>query len=98
MSVYGIRPSLPGTVTGPNTTRTTPQPRVERQPQAPNGPTTTAPATRPAAAPATNAAGALPDQAPPGTDPDLWAVLTQEERKIGRASCRERGAVRVGAV
>jgi hypothetical protein len=26
-------------------------------------------------------AGSLPVEAPPGTDPDLWSVLTAEERR-----------------
>jgi hypothetical protein len=87
VSVYGIRPNvLPGTQ---QPVRPTQQPKIDRQ-QAPD----TAPARgytavrQPAVTEAPNAtSNALPASAPPGTDPELWAVLTNDERayfaKIG---------------
>jgi len=42
-------------------------------------PDTTKPAVRPASSPSSPAAG-VPAEAPAGTDPALWAVLTGEER------------------
>jgi hypothetical protein len=73
VSVYGIRPNqLPGL----QPSRTTPQqPRVDRQPASVPSPGTV---KQPEAQQAPGAA--LPTQAPPGTDPELWAVLTSDER------------------
>ena len=78
MSVYGIRPNPLGTTPA----RTQPAaPRVDRQPLG-----LPAPVRVPASTPgerSTSVAGgvqALPAQAPPGTDPELWAVLSADER------------------
>ena len=50
---------------------------VPRQsPVAPRG----APESLQAPAPARQAPGVVPIEAPPGTDPELWSVLTAEER------------------
>jgi hypothetical protein len=82
--IYGIRPPAAGNVGGtqPNRpqqpgTPSAPDARIDqrhapntiqapRAPQSPNG---------------THAVGAsVPTQAPPGTDPELWSVLSAEER------------------
>jgi hypothetical protein len=51
------------------------------RPAAPAPAATYTPSSRAAAAAPTAARGAtLPAEAPPGTDPELWSVLTTEER------------------
>ncbi|MEO8562948.1 MAG: hypothetical protein ABI601_12775 [bacterium] len=45
-------------------------------------PTTATPNTSRAAAAALGAAPALPVEAPPGTDPALWSILSVEERSF----------------
>ena len=80
MSVYGIRPNvLPGTQPS---VRPTQQPRVDRQPAPDTAPTRGNAAVRRPTSPETPSAtsGSLPVQAPQGTDPELWAVLTADER------------------
>lgn len=82
--IYGVRPPNAATVGGVQPNRpqqpanpSVPDARVERQraPVAPQGP------QRPAAPNAAPAApAAVPTQAPPGTDPELWSVLSAEER------------------
>jgi hypothetical protein len=95
MSLYGIRPNLPGTATplGGATQRpqTTPQPaqqridqsridqsRIDQSRQPAAGVRQRPGAAQPAASNA--AAAALPVQPPPGTDPELWSVLSPDER------------------
>jgi hypothetical protein len=48
------------------------QARIERQPNAPQSPNATQAAQQPAAG--------VPLHPPPGTDPELWSVLSQDER------------------
>jgi hypothetical protein len=48
------------------------QGRIERQPLAPASPNAPQSANQPAVA--------VPVQPPPGTDPELWSVLSQDER------------------
>jgi hypothetical protein len=82
--IYGIRPPTTANVGGV-------QPNRQQQPATPSLPDTridqrrapaNVPAPRPVAAP--NApppvTAAVPSQAPPGTDPELWNVLSSEER------------------
>ena len=81
--IYGIRPPNAANVGGVQTNR----------PQQPANPSSTdaridqrqlpasMPGTRPAQAPnAAAPAAAVPTQAPAGTDPELWNVLSSEER------------------
>ena len=80
MSVYGIRnlPSagIPAAGTGAlDRAREQQRARIEQQPSQPATTTRTGAAQAPA-----QAAQGLPLQAPPGTDPELWSVLTGEER------------------
>jgi len=80
--IYGIRPPAAANVGGV-------QPNRPQQPANPSGSDARidqrrAPAPVPAPAvpnqtPAT-AAAAVPTQAPPGTDPELWSVLSPDER------------------
>jgi len=81
--IYGIRPPTAANVGGVQTNRpqqpanpSVPDARIEqrRSPavQSPKGPVT------PNAAQPNGAA--VPTQAPPGTDPELWSVLSAEER------------------
>ena len=99
MSIHGIR-SPYGAPVRPNATPVRPdQPGVAGGAQravvpAPAG----APGTsRPAAAGAT---GGVPVQPPQGTDPELWGVLTQDERayfaKLGAMGPLTYGRVRSG--
>jgi hypothetical protein len=85
MSLYGIRPNLPGTAAPlggatqrPQTTPQPAQPRIDQSRQPAPGvrqrPGVAQPATSNAAA------AALPVQPPPGTDPELWSVLSPDER------------------
>jgi hypothetical protein len=67
-SPYGTLPSQPATTQRPDQTRGA-RPAPAARPNAP----VQAPAT-----PAGPAAASL--QPPPGTDPELWSVLTQDER------------------
>jgi len=79
--IYGIRPPTAANVGGV-------QPNRQQQPANPSAPDARidprrAPATIPApTAPNAphGAAAAVPVQAPPGTDPELWNVLSAEER------------------
>ena len=82
--IYGIRPPTSANVGGvqPNrqqqpATPSSPQPRIDQRGtstglQAPKAP------AAPNAVPAS--ATGLPVQAPPGTDPELWNVLSADER------------------
>ncbi len=75
MSLYGIR-NLPTANVGVDRAREQQRARVEQ-----HAPQPAAPASKPGAAQAlAPAASSLPAQAPPGTDPELWSVLTGEER------------------
>jgi len=82
--IYGIRPATTANVGGvqPNrpqqpATPAVPDSRVDQR-RAPG--TVKAPAPVPAPnAPQPSGAG-VPAQAPPGTDPELWSVLSAEER------------------
>ena len=84
--IYGIRPPSAANVGGV-------QPNRQQQPATPSGPdaridqrrapATVQPSRAPAAPAASNSAqpnAAVPSQAPAGTDPDLWSVLSAEER------------------
>jgi hypothetical protein len=85
MSVYGIRPNLPGTA-GPAAGLGVQRPQPERaeQPRVDRRPGAAIPAAgvgRPQAPNAAQAPGQpVPVQAPPGTDPELWSVLSADER------------------
>ena len=71
--IYGIRPPTAANVGGVQT----------KPPQQPaNQSPASVPALRPAQAPnaAAPSAAAVPSQAPAGTDPELWNVLSSEER------------------
>lgn len=84
MSLYGIRPTNAGTLGGVQPGKaqqpsnlSVPDTRIDQR-QAP----TSAPAPRNVNAPnaPASANGALPTQPPPGTDPELWSVLSADER------------------
>ncbi|MEP7343994.1 MAG: hypothetical protein ABI877_01945 [Gemmatimonadaceae bacterium] len=100
MSIYGIRGSIVGTPAPAVAPKTASSggalARTERRPLAPAA----TPATtigRPQAAP-----GALSVQPPPGTDPDLWSVLSNDERayfaKLGAMGPLTYGRVLSGQV
>jgi len=80
--IYGIRPPTAANIGGvqpgkPQQTGTTvPDARIDQR-QAPG--TVQAPRTAPAPNAAAPAA-AVPTQAPAGTDPELWSVLSADER------------------
>ena len=80
--IYGIRRPNAATVGGVQTTR----PQHPAHPSSPDGridqrPTpATNPAPRATAPNAAPGAAAVPTQAPAGTDPELWNVLSAEER------------------
>jgi hypothetical protein len=71
--IYGIRPPTAATVGGVQTNR--PQQPASQSPAS-------VPAPRPAPLPnaASSTPAAVPSQAPAGTDPELWNVLSSEER------------------
>jgi hypothetical protein len=69
MSIHSVGSGLPATTAQPQLIR---QPRNEAA----------ARATVAGAPPADQATDALPVEAPPGTDPAIWAVLTTEERQF----------------
>jgi hypothetical protein len=72
--IYGIRPPNAANVGGVQTNR--PQQPAKQSPA-------TVPAPRPTHAPnapQSASAAAVPTQAPTGTDPELWNVLSSEER------------------
>ena len=71
--IYGIRPPTAANIGGVQTNR--PQQPAQQSPGA-------LPSTRPAQAPTApqTATAAVPTQAPAGTDPELWNVLSSEER------------------
>jgi hypothetical protein len=82
--IYGIRPPTTANVGGV-------QPNRPQQPANPSAPDSRIDQRRgpggvqaPAPAPSPNAAqpasAPVPTQAPPGTDPELWSVLSAEER------------------
>ena len=84
MSLYGIRPTNAGNLAGvqPNKPQqpsnlSVPDARIDQR----HAPTSAA-APRNVNAPngATNASATLPTQPPPGTDPELWSVLSADER------------------
>ena len=78
MSIYGVSPSYGGL----RPAQPDPRTRGIGERPAPTAAPATTPALRdPAAAgSAAAAAAALPATPPPGTDPELWAVLSTEER------------------
>lgn len=77
MSVYGIRPNPLGAPPA----RVQPQsPRIDRQPPGTGAPATTPTGPSERAAPNGAVAQTLPAEAPAGTDPELWAVLSADER------------------
>jgi hypothetical protein len=78
MSIHAIGGALPnlGIIRDPHGSEIR-RPGSDRPADAPATQTQARPA--PAAVPA-RAAAALPVEAPPGTDPELWSVLTVEER------------------
>jgi len=82
--IYGIRPATTANVGGvqPNrpqqpATPAVPDSRVDQR-RAPG--TVKAPAPVPAPNAAQPSGAGVPAQAPPGTDPELWSVLSAEER------------------
>jgi hypothetical protein len=84
VSIYGIRPTNAQTLGGVQPGKAqqpsnlpAPDARIDQRP----GPTS-APAPRNVNAPngASNASATLPTQPPPGTDPELWSVLSADER------------------
>ena len=83
MSLYGIRPTNAGALGGVQPSKpqqpsnpTVPDARIDRQ--APASPAE--PRTVHAPNGAANANATLPTQPPPGTDPELWSVLSADER------------------
>ena len=81
MSIDNINPSLTRPLGNVGVRREDVRQRtgqvVPRQsPVAPRG----GPESLQAPAPARQAPGVVPTEAPPGTDPELWSVLTAEER------------------
>jgi hypothetical protein len=94
MSIYGVRGTIPGRVGGTPAER----PRVEQQPATvrPNAP-------RPlGSAPAPVAPAGVPATPPPGTDPELWSVLSTDERqyfaRLGAMGPLTYGRVLSGAI
>jgi hypothetical protein len=83
--IYGIRPPNAANVGGVQTNRpqqpATPSPdaRIDQR-HAPATVPGLRPTQAPNAAPGAAPSAALPTQAPPGTDPELWNVLSAEER------------------
>ena len=82
--IYGIRPPASANVGGVQTNRphqppspSAPDARIEHR-RAPSG--VQAPNTAPAPNASQPHGAAVPTQAPPGTDPELWSVLSAEER------------------
>jgi hypothetical protein len=81
--IYGIRPPSAANVGGlqpnrqqPPATPSAPEPRVDQR----RAPATLQPAKGTAAPNAALPATSVPTQAPAGTDPELWSVLSAEER------------------
>jgi len=104
MSIYGIRGSIvghssPAGAPGTGTTGGAPV-RTERRPVAPKGVTSGTQATQ--VAPSKTATASVSVQAPPGTDPDLWSVLSNDERayfaKLGAMGPLTYGRVLSGQV
>jgi hypothetical protein len=98
MSIYGIRGSIVGNPGAPGTGATTSAPaRTERRPVAPKATPSATPTASAKTAPAT-----VSVQAPPGTDPDLWSVLSHDERayfaKLGAMGPLTYGRVLSGQV
>jgi hypothetical protein len=80
MSIHGIRGPYGGIQPGAAPQRPV-APNTQGTGQAPQAGTPAAPVPAQAPAKAANAAAAhVPAQPPPGTDPELWSVLTQDER------------------
>ena len=84
MSLYGIRPTNAGTLGGvqPNKPQqpsnlSVPDARIDQR-QAPASPAAPKSVIAPNGAASANAT--LPTQPPPGTDPELWSVLSADER------------------
>ena len=82
--IYGIRPATAANVGGVQPNRpqqpanpSAPDSRIDHR-RGPGTVPTPAPTHSPNAAPAAGAT--VPTQAPPGTDPELWSVLSAEER------------------
>ena len=105
MSLYGIRGPIAGTPAPVGVPATTPSggaaARTERRPLG----SRPAPIATPAAsAPerVQSAPAAVPAQPPPGTDPDLWNVLSNDERtffaKLGAMGPLSYGRVLSGQV
>ncbi len=78
MSIHGIR-SPYGAPVRPSATPATPA-RPEQAGTAGGAERATVPVPTSVRAPAASAASGVPVQPPQGTDPDLWSVLTQDER------------------
>jgi hypothetical protein len=105
MSLYGIRGSIAGTPAPAGVPGSTPSggaaARTERRPFGPKVAPVTTPAT-PAAERSQAAPLAVPAQPPPGTDPDLWSVLSNDERtyfaKLGAMGPLTYGRVLSGQV
>jgi hypothetical protein len=76
MNLNGIGSTLGGI----RTPIADPRMRGIQQDRAPAAPTTTPALRQPSGAAAKQAPAAVPAEAPPGTDPELWAVLSTDER------------------
>ena len=81
--IYGIRPPTAANVGGVQANR----PHAPTNPSVPDtridqrrGPGVVQPTNAPAPNATTATGTAVPTQAPPGTDPELWSVLSAEER------------------
>jgi hypothetical protein len=77
MSLNGIGNSMLG---GLRPAIQDPRARGLQPDRAPAAPTGTTAVRQPAAPVAKQAPTAVPEEAPPGTDPELWAVLSSDER------------------
>jgi hypothetical protein len=76
MNLNGIGSSLAGI----RTPLADPRTRGIQQERAPTAPATTAAPRQATPAAAKQASQVVPAEAPPGTDPELWAVLSADER------------------
>ena len=88
MSINGVNNPLLatlGAITRPDASRTDAS-RTDRLPPTGTGRTTTIAPVRPTLQPQAPIAGTaqhvVPSDAPPGTDPTLWSVLTTDERNF----------------
>ena len=105
MSLYGIRGSIAGTAAPAGAPATTPPggaaARTERRPLG-SKPAPIATPSVPSPPGVQSAPAAVPAQPPPGTDPELWNVLSNDERtffaKLGAMGPLSYGRVLSGQV